>query len=270
MITTTRIITLSLATLCLSAAENEAWKRPYPAHQIIGNVYYVGTEDLACYLITDPKGHILINTGLADSAPLVKAGIEKMGFQLKDVKILLTMQAHYDHMAAMAEIKKETGAKMYSTPGDVAAIESGGKADPPGFDNAFPAVRVDHKLKDGEVIHLGSTALTVLFHPGHTKGSASFSMIVDGKSLLFANMGTVVMKLVDNPVYPNIVADYEHTFAAQKKLHPDIWVSAHGGQYGLLDLRKSSKTYAAGADFLPAVEKVEKAYREQLAKEQHP
>ena len=109
----------------------------------MGNVYYVGTEDLACFLIVTPKGNILINTGLADSLPLIRAGVESLGFHLGEVKILLTMQAHYDHVAAMAELKKETGAKFYATTGDVAALESGGKADPPGFENLFEPIQVD-------------------------------------------------------------------------------------------------------------------------------
>src|SRR3954453_6069781 len=86
------------------AQTNPSWLRPFPAHKIAGNVYYVGTEDLACYLLTSPDGHILINTGLADSTPLIRESISKLGFRLEDVKILLTMQAHFDHVAAMGDI----------------------------------------------------------------------------------------------------------------------------------------------------------------------
>lgn len=88
------------------------WSKPNAPFRIAGNLYYAGTSDLACYLITTPKGNILINTGLAASAPLIKANIEALGFKLSDTKILLTTQAHYDHMGAMAAIKKLTGAKM--------------------------------------------------------------------------------------------------------------------------------------------------------------
>src|SRR3977135_2932516 len=98
-----------LLALCASvrslSAEDEAWRKPFPSHRVIGNVYYVGTSELACFLITTPAGHMLINTGLADSAPLIRAGIQKLGFRIEDVKLLLTMQAHYDHVAGMAEMK---------------------------------------------------------------------------------------------------------------------------------------------------------------------
>src|SRR5579863_482251 len=117
---TRRLLTfiLAAATTCglAAAQENPSWKRPFPPFHIAGNVYYVGTEDLACYLITTKQGAILINTGLADSTPLMRTSVEKLGFKLSDIKILLTMQAHYDHVAAMAEIQKITGAKMYATP----------------------------------------------------------------------------------------------------------------------------------------------------------
>src|ERR1700744_5302028 len=88
------------------------WAKAYPPFRIAGNLYYVGTYDLACYLITTPKGNILINTGLAASATIIKESIKSLSFKLADIKILLTTQAHYDHMGAMAEIKKLTGAKM--------------------------------------------------------------------------------------------------------------------------------------------------------------
>jgi metallo-beta-lactamase class B len=274
----TSIPSISVA-LCAAAAslafsaENEGWKRPYPAHRVAGNVYYVGTEDLACYLITTPKGHILINTGLADSLPLLRTSVESLGFHLNDIKILLNMQAHYDHVAAMAELQRETGAKVYATVPDVAALESGGQADPPGFDNSFAPVHVDRKLTNGNLVSLGGTELKVLLHPGHTKGSVSYLMTVDDngvkRSLLFANMLTVVMKLEGNAIYPHIQDDFARSFAAQKTLHPDIWVAAHGSQYGMLERRKDGKTYAGGAEFLPAVERLEQQYRERLAQEQH-
>ena len=113
------------------AQENPSWRRPFPAHKISGNVYYVGTEDLACFLVTSPEGHILINTGLADSTPLIRESISKLGFRLEDVKILLTMQAHFDHVAAMGEVQRITGAQAFATEGDAPILESGGRAIPP-------------------------------------------------------------------------------------------------------------------------------------------
>nr|WP_197901664.1 MBL fold metallo-hydrolase [Rhodocytophaga rosea] len=105
------------------------WSTPYSPFRIAGNLYYVGTYDLACYLITTPKGSILINTGLASSQPLIKASIESLGFQFSDIKILLTTQAHYDHLGAMAAIKKATRAQMMINAKDASVLKDGGKSD---------------------------------------------------------------------------------------------------------------------------------------------
>ena len=253
------------------AEDPENWKRPTDPFRVTGNVYYVGTEDLACYLITGKQGHILINTGLVDSAPLLKASIEKLGFQMKDIKILLTMQAHYDHVAAMAEVQQSTGAKMFATPGDKATLESGGKID--GFGDSpayrFKPVRVDKILKDGETIHLGDTKVQVMFHSGHTKGSASYQVVADGKPVLMVNIPSVVQPLVDNKTYPKIVDDYERTFAAQKKLHPGIWLAGHASQFDMAKKQKAG-SFDDPQGYVDAIERAEKAYRERLAKEQRP
>jgi metallo-beta-lactamase class B len=254
-----------------SAQVNPSWKRAFPPFHIAGNVYYVGTEDLACYLITTGQGSILINTGLADSVPLMRASIEKLGFKLSDIKILLTMQAHYDHVAAMAEIQKATGAKMYATAGDKAALESGGKID--GFDSVasqFTPVRVDRVLKDGDRVRLGGTELKVLSHPGHTKGSVSYALTVDEKGtktpVLIVNLLSVVQPLVNNKSYPNIAEDYAKSFAAQKQLHPGIWLAGHAGQFDM-QAKVKAGSFDDPKGYAEAVDGLEKAYLEQLAKQ---
>ena len=114
----TRGLLCALFALSLHGQAPPEWTRPYPAHKIAGNIYYVGTEDLACFLVTDPAGHILINTGLASSAPQIRASVEKLGFRFGDIKILLTMQGHFDHVAAFAEVAKQTGAQIWATEPD--------------------------------------------------------------------------------------------------------------------------------------------------------
>jgi len=257
---------LLLVVLCAGlslAATPPEWSRPFEPHRIAANIYYVGTEDLGCYLITDPAGHILLNTGLADSVPLITAGIEKLGFRVKDVKTLLTNQAHSDHVAGFAAIQKLTGAKILVTAGDAPILESGGAKDPAGF-TRFDAAHVDRVLKDGEVIRLGNTALTVRLNPGHTPGSVSYETTVeqDGKRLnfLFANLPSVVMPL-KNPKYPGIVKDFEMTFARQHQMKPDIWVAGHGSQFGLAEKFKT-KNYVDPAGFAAAVDRSEKAFQE--------
>ncbi len=225
---------------------NPAWKRAFPAHHIFGNLYYVGTEDLACFLFTTPEGDILVNTGLSDSTPLIRESFRTLGFRLEDVKILLTMQAHYDHVAAMHEIQQITKAKVYITMPDAPVLEDGGKSDPfLGPEYRFAPVKVDRRLKDGDVVSLGGTELKVILTPGHTRGSVSYAAILTDhgqkSSVLLANMNTVVMPLVGNRKYPEIVADYERALVTQRKLSPQIWVAAHAGQYNMAEkLKKGS------------------------------
>ena len=151
-------------------AQREAWTRPFPAHRVIGNLYAVGTYDLAVFLITSDDGHILINTGLEDSTAQIRDNIESLGFRLEDVEILLQMQAHWDHTAALAEIKQISGAQMWATEADAPVLEDGGFSDPHfGGRESFKPVTVDKIIGDGDLIELGETRLTVLETPGHTR-----------------------------------------------------------------------------------------------------
>lgn len=247
-------------------AQNAGWTTPYPAHTIAGNLHYIGTEDLACFLITTPAGHILINTGLADSTPLMKQSAEQLGFRLEDVKILLTMQAHFDHVAAMAEIQKLSGAKVYATEADAPVLEDGGKSDPylSGPRYQFAPVKVDRRLKDGDVMKLGGTELRVHLTPGHTKGSVSYSMEVnDGgikRRVLIANMGSVVMPLVGNKGYPNISEDLARSFEKQKAMSADIWVAAHASHYHMREKHEKG-SFVDSEGYREAVAQFEELYK---------
>ena len=270
---------LVLAVSAPLAAQREAWTRPFPGHRVIGNLYAVGTYDLAVFLITSEEGHILINTGLEDSTSLIRENIESLGYRLEDVEILLQMQAHWDHTAALAEIKQITGAEMWATEADAPVLEDGGFSDPHfGGQESFKPVGVDKIIADGDLIELGATRLTVLETPGHTAGSSSYTMQVQegGRdySVVIANMGTINTgkRLVVDPTYPGVFEDFAETFRKQKALEVDVWVAAHGSQYGL------HAKYEAGQDyrpetfvdpdgFLAAVERLEKLYLEQVAEE---
>ena len=219
------------------------WSQPVAPFRIAGPVYFVGTAELGCYLIKGSKGDILINTGLEDSPPLIAASIRALGFDPKDIRILLTNQAHFDHVGGFREMQRLTGAKVYATAGDTPLLESGGAADPGGL-GPYTPVKVDRVLKDGEVIALGDIALKVIATPGHTPGSVSYELAMRGKggdrSLLFANLPTVVMPL-KSPKYPGIVADLRSSFARLKELKPDLWVAAHVSQCGLDAKRKTGR-----------------------------
>lgn len=152
------------------------WNQTYEPFRIAGNLYYVGTYDLASYLIVTDKGNILINTGTAESLPIIKANIQKLGFNYKDIKILLLTQAHYDHTGALQDLKTETAAKFYADKADADVLRTGGNSDYEmgKYGVTFKPVTPDKTLKDQDKIKLGNTILTLLHHPGHTKGSCSF------------------------------------------------------------------------------------------------
>jgi metallo-beta-lactamase class B len=261
------------------AGQPEGWTRAFPGHRVVGNLYAVGTYDLAVFLVTSDDGHVLINTGVQDSTAQIRENVEALGFRLQDVKILLQMQSHWDHTAALAEIKQITGAEMWATADDAPVLEDGGFSDPHfGGRQTFDPVAVDKIIEDGDVIELGSTRLTVLETPGHTQGSSSYLMTVreGGRDyeVAIANMGTINpgKKLVVDPTYPGVADDFAETFRKQKALDVDVWVAAHGSQYGLHDKYEAGQAYdpATFVDpdgFLAAVERLEKIYLEQLEKE---
>jgi len=236
-------------------ATNADWSKPYQSFRIAGNLYYVGTYDLACYLITTAQGNILINTGLAASASQIKNSIEALGFNLNDTKILLTTQAHYDHVGAMAAIKKLTGAQMMVDEGDATVLADGGNSDyfMGGNGSLFQSVKADRLLHDHDTIQLGGMQLVMLHHPGHTKGSCSFLLTVkdDQRSyrVLIANMPTIIVdkKFADVTTYPGMAEDYAYTFKAMKNISFDIWVASHASQFNLHDKHKPGDAYNPSA-----------------------
>jgi metallo-beta-lactamase class B len=261
-------------------AARSDWEKPFPGHRVIANLYAVGTYDLGVFLITSSEGHILINTGLEDSTAIIQENIESLGFRLEDVAILLTMQAHWDHTAALAEIKQLAQARMLSTAADAPILADGGFSDPHfGGRVAFKPVAVDGIIKDGELITLGTTTLKVHEHPGHTEGSASYSMVVRENNrdydVVIANMGTINTgkKLTIDPTYPGVSQDFAETYRKQKAMAVDVWVSAHGSQYNLHDKYQAGQTYSADTfvdpqGFLDAVIALEKRYHEYITSEQ--
>lgn len=255
-------VVVSIITLTSSAqkvkepkAWNDEWAKPYQPFRIAGNLYYVGTYDLACYLITTPKGHFLINTGLAASVSQIKKNIETLGFRFTDIKVLLNTQAHYDHMGAMAAIKKKTGAQLMINEKDAAVAKDGGSSDYAmgGKGSTFQPVTPNRLLKDGDTVQWGGMQLMMLHHPGHTKGSCSFLFTVKDEQrsykILIANMPTIVTEkpfaqLTD---YPEITTDYAYTLKAMKNLSFDIWLASHAGQFQLHTKHKPGDAYNPAA-----------------------
>lgn len=258
------LISLFCFSLSLSAQKvtepkntNPEWSKPYTPFRIAGNLYYVGTYDLACYLIVTPKGNILINTGLRNSEAMIKANIKALGFKLADTKILLTTQAHFDHMGAMAAIKKLTGASMMVDEGDADVVSDGGRSDYAlgSHGSTYAPLKTDRILHDGDSIVLGGMKLVMLHHPGHTKGSCSFIFDVKDEKrtyrVLIANMPTIVTdkNFSDVAAYPNIAKDYAYTLAAMKKQSFDIWLASHASQFELHSKHKNGDAYNPSAFF---------------------
>ncbi len=255
--------------------QNEEWTRPFPPFRMIGNIYWVGSYDLSSYLITTSQGNIIINTGIGDTAQQIKKGVEQLGFKLADTKILTATHGHFDHAAGMAELKRMTGAKLIVPEQDRERFESGDRTDPaPDFEH----VKVDGTFKDGEKISLGSTTLIPHHHPGHTKGSTSFSMDVreGGKiyRVIIANMGTINpgVRVSGMPNYPDIAADFARTFRAQKEMKIDVWLASHASQFRMHEKYKPGDSYSPDRfvdpqGFLTSVKQLEKTYLDQLARE---
>jgi metallo-beta-lactamase class B len=238
-----RSLLLTLVFACSAfAQENPDWTTPHAPFRIIGNVYYVGSKDLASYLITTPEGLILINSNLTTSVPLIRKSVEALGFHFKDVKILLISHAHSDHDAGSAEIKRLTGAKYMVMDADVSVVESGGRTDFQYGGSAsghYPATKVDRVLHDGDEVKLGGVVLVAHKTPGHTKGCTTWAMRVqeDNRTYNVVIVGSPNVnpgyKLVRNPAYPTMAQDYEQTFRTLKALPCDVFLGAHGVYFGM-------------------------------------
>jgi metallo-beta-lactamase class B len=205
--------------------------KPFPAHKIAGNLYYVGSQALATFLIATPEGDILINSDYEATVPATKASVEQLGFKFTDIKILLGSHAHGDHMEGDAMVKELSGARVMAMEQDVPALQAmkpGGKAHP-----------IDRVLHDGDRVTLGGMTLTAHLTPGHTKGcttwtfkvqdgSRSYDVVIVGSAGV--NPG---VKLLGNADYPNIAADYIKTFATLRSLPCDIPLGSHPGMFNM-------------------------------------
>ena len=246
---------LSILTCPVIAQVDPSWTTPIAPFQIADNLYYVGSQDLASYLVVTPKGNILINANLTTSPPQIKASVEKLGFHWKDIKILLNSQAHDDHMGGAAQIIRETHAKNMVMDGDVSVVESGAKTDflaPSPNVPGYPAAHVDRVLHDRDKVSLGGITLIAHKTAGHTRGCTTWTMrahlpgeptettrnivIVGGTG--FWSEYHFVTTPGHSVSYPGIVQDFQHTFAELHRLSCDVFLGAHGGYFDMLEKLK--------------------------------
>jgi metallo-beta-lactamase class B len=238
------LLAIQLHAAQLHAEGDPDWTVSIAPFRIADNFYYVGSRDLASYLIVTPMGDVLINSSLESSVPLIRNSVETLGFKFKDIKILLISHAHWDHAAGSAEVKRLTGAKYMVMDGDVPVVESGGAKDFAYAERRYPVAKVDRVLHDGNEVRMGDLVLVAHKTPGHTKGCTTWTMRVTDRGRVFdvvivgswyVNPGyQLVDRQGQKASYPGIAADFKRTFSVLKNLPCDIFLGAHGSYFGML------------------------------------
>jgi metallo-beta-lactamase class B len=230
------------------------WEEPEEPTRIVGPIYFVGTKGLGVFLFTTSEGHILMNTGMPSSGPMIEESVRELGFKPEDIKVMINGHAHIDHAGAFAYLREKYGAQLAVMGEDVAAMESGDQNDfKYANDFVYPAVKVDRILRDGDTIKMGKVLLTAYLTPGHTRGATTWvaNLVVDGKAYVAAfpdgagfNPG---YRLVQNPSYQGIADDYRRTHHTLEMLKPDIWLAQHNEYYDLQGKRERAKTEGVNA-----------------------
>ena len=229
------------AAISATAEPQPDWSQPIAPFRIAPNIYYVGTKGLSAYLIGSAQGAILLEGTTAENAPLIERNIEAVGVPLKQVRLIVSDHAHYDHVGGIARIKRDTGAAFDASAADAPALSSGiPRGDTDYEPTGFPPIRIDHVVGDGETVSVGDVSMTAHLTPGHTPGCTSWSTIVrdGGRNLhvLFLCSLTVAGNvLVGNRAYPTIAADYASTFARLSKMRADIVLTSHPEMADVLD-----------------------------------
>ncbi len=266
-------------------ASNNGGQKPAQPFRIAGNLYYVGANDVTSFLITGPQGHVLIDGGYPGTAPMIIASIHKLGFDIKDVKILLNSHAHFDHAGGLKALQDSSGAQLWVSEGDADAVASGGDDPSLGVIRLlvwlrlakFPLPRVDHRFKDGDTVRLGTTELIAHVTPGHTRGCTSWEIPLheNGRRLSALHVCSLGLPVsLSEKLSPETQAEFERTFTVLHALHPDIWVTSHArdfGRYRKFAARDTAKDSVAPFidpdGYRLYVDSAEATFRRQLAKQ---
>jgi metallo-beta-lactamase class B len=220
---------------------NDGGQKYAEPFRIAGNFYYVGANDVASFLITGPEGHVVIDGGYPGTAPMIMASIGKLGFDVRDVKVLLNSEPHFDHAGGLAALQKASGAELWASDASAAALASGG--DDPDMllpmralirsgVLGYPEPHVDHRFKDGDTIRVGPIAVAAHVTGGHTRGCTSYSLRVrDGERVLNV-VSACSLVVMGGSRYAGQGADLERTFGVLRSLPADVWVSSHARLWG--------------------------------------
>lgn len=272
-----QLVSIPAIFLAAAAFGQASAEQAFPSHRVVGNVYYVGSKELASYLIVTPEGHMLINSGYEETVPLIRASVESLGYKMRDIKILLSSHAHSDHVAGHALLQELTGAKVYVMRGDDEVISSGGKGQYQYTNSRWKPCAVDRVLKDGDEVTLGGTTLVARRTPGHTRGCTTWTwQVTDGdKKYNVVVIGSPNVnpgyRLVKNESYPEIAEDFAKTFELLKSFPCDVFLGAHGNYYGMLAkherLQKAPQEnpFIDPSGYRAYVDQKEQAYRKTLA-----
>jgi metallo-beta-lactamase class B len=286
-----RLMLVMFCTSLLAHADrNPSWTTPIAPFRIADNLYYVGSQDLASYLVVTPKGDILINANLSSSPPQIRASVEKLGFHWRDIRILLNGQAHFDHMGGAAEVIRETHAKNMVMDGDVSVVETGARTDflaPSPNVPGYHPVHVDRVLHDGDTVSLGGVTLTAHKTAGHTRGCTTWTMRTHLPGEPAGTMRNIVIvggvgfwsefhfiATPGHPVsYPGIAQDFQHTFATLRGLPCDVFLGAHGSYFDLLTKLKhypqdGPRVFIDPAGYKAFVADAQKTFEQALHKQQ--
>jgi metallo-beta-lactamase class B len=223
------------------AAGDRGGQQPAEPFRIAGDFYFVGASDVSSFLIAGPEGHVLIDGGYAGTPPMILDSIAKLGFDIRDVKVLLNGDPHLDHAGGLAALKEASGAELWASETSADVIESGGD-DP---DDSlplrvltwinfidYPPAEVDHRFKDGDPIRVGPIEITAHVTGGHARGCTTYSFAVLDEQRVLNVVATCSLNRMGFTEYPNQTADFERTFRLLRSLPVDIWVTEHGRLWG--------------------------------------
>jgi metallo-beta-lactamase class B len=219
------------------AAMRASWRQPQTPERIYGNTWYVGSRGLSAILITSPQGHVLIDGTLPENVEMVEANIRRVGFHLRDVKVILDTHAHGDHAGAIAALARDSGAQVVARAAPARALRDGGEdIDDPQHGDAplFPAVQDVRVIGDNETVRVGPLAIQPQPTPGHTPGSTSWTWTsCEGKrcqSMVYADSLTLIADggyRYTDPAHPERLGDFRRALAILAALPCDILMTPH-------------------------------------------